>query len=435
MVGTRIRQRRVMTGLKQAELAERAGISASYLNLIEHNRRRIGGRTLLQIAQVLEVEPSLLSEGAGAHLLAALKEAAAGQADAARDAGAEAVPELDRTEEFAGRFPGWAELLVRLNQRCNDMEQTIKVLTERLAHDPQLAEALHEVISTATSIRATAAILAETRELEPEWQTRFHRNINEDGQRLAEGAESLMHYLEAAPDTTADIRSPQDELHAFLESHGFHFSQLEGWGAAPRVDALIEASSALKTNPARTLARAVLEQYVADARALPLDEMRRYLNQHGLRPDLIASHSNQQLGRVFRRLAFLPEELSGPVGLVTIDGAGALLVRKTVMGFSVPRSGAACTLWPVYDCLANPGRPQRQMLRQGDLRLEVLTTAEEVSSARFDRGPLLRAHMLLLPLQSSAGHQDTREVGVTCQICSIADCAARREPSILSSGA
>ncbi len=434
MVGTRIRQRRVMTGLKQAELAERAGISASYLNLIEHNRRRIGGRTLLQIAQVLEVEPSLLSEGAGAQLLAALKEAAAGQNDLSPDATAEVTPELDRIEEFAGRFPGWAGLLAQLNQRCEDMEQTITVLTERLAHDPQLAEALHEVISTATSIRSTAAILAETRELEPEWQMRFHRNINEDGSRLAEGAEALMHYLEAAPDTKADIRSPQDELHAFLESHGFHFSQLEGWGAASRVEPIIENSAELRTGPAQELARVLLRQYVDDARALPLDEMLRHVERYGIKPDVISQQSQQPLARVFRRLAFLPENVTGLVGLVSIDGAGAIVLRKPILGFSVPRNGAACTVWPIYDCLAQPGRPQRHMLRQGDLRLEALAVTEEVVPAQFDRGPLVRAHMLLLPLEAGAGQENARDVGSTCQICSMADCPARREPSILSSG-
>ncbi len=434
MVGTRIRERRVMTGLKQAELAEKAGISASYLNLIEHNRRRIGGRTLLQIAEVLEVEPTALSEGAGAHLLTALQEAAAGQRQIGDSSDAIAEPELDRVEEFAGRFPGWAGLLAGLSERCTGMERTITVLTERLAHDPQLAEALHEVISTATSIRSTAAILAETRELEPEWQMRFHRNINEDGQRLAEGAETLMHYLESAPDTGADIRSPQDELHLFLEQYGFHFSQLEGWGAAPRVEALVDNNPALRTEPARILARNVLRQTADDARALPLEDMRRIVAKVGVRPDHIADKTGQPLARVCRRLAFLPEDITGPVGLVTIDGAGALLLRKSVLGFALPRSGAACTLWPVYEVLAQPGRPLRRILRQGDLSLEALSLTEEVRPASFGAAPLTHAHMLLLPLEKGAASEAVLDVGVTCQICTKSDCPARREPSILSGG-
>ena len=102
LTGSRIRERRVIAGLKQADLAQQAGISASYLNLIEHNRRRIGGKLLLNIAHLLGVEPSALTEGAEAALIASLREAA-------NDVG-RGVAEVERVEEFAGRFPGWAEV-------------------------------------------------------------------------------------------------------------------------------------------------------------------------------------------------------------------------------------------------------------------------------------------------------------------------------------
>ena len=42
LTGTRIRERRTALGLKQADLARTSGISPAYLNLIEHNRRRVG---------------------------------------------------------------------------------------------------------------------------------------------------------------------------------------------------------------------------------------------------------------------------------------------------------------------------------------------------------------------------------------------------------
>ncbi|MBV1903463.1 MAG: helix-turn-helix domain-containing protein, partial [Marinosulfonomonas sp.] len=47
LTGNRIRERRIQIGLRQSALAKAVGISASYLNLIEHNRRRIGGKLLL----------------------------------------------------------------------------------------------------------------------------------------------------------------------------------------------------------------------------------------------------------------------------------------------------------------------------------------------------------------------------------------------------
>ena len=430
MVGTRIRQKRVSGGLRQSELAKKAGISPSYLNLIEHNRRRIGGKTLLRIAQVLDVDAASLSEGAEAALLSALQEAAG----ALPTTGTGPAPERDRVEEFVGRFPGWAALVADLARRGDRLERTVGVLTERLAHDPQLAEALHEVISTVTSIRSTAAILAETRELEPEWQMRFHRNLNEDGQRLSEGAEALMRYLESAPEAGADIKSPQDELHAFLDANGFHFPQLEGWGAAPRIGALVAGARVLETTPARGLATRVLEQYVEDARALPIDQLRNLVARHGADPDRLSQETGRPLPQVFRRLAMLPEDVAGgPVGLIVADGAGAILLRKPVLGFAVPRGGAGCTLWPLYEALTQPARPIRATLRQGDLRIEALAAAEEIRPAGFDSPAILHAHMLLRPPPASAAGA-ARDVGATCRICVRSDCVARREPSILATG-
>lgn len=429
MAGTRIRQRRLVAGLKQAELAEAAGISPSYLNLIEHNRRRIGGRTLLQIAEALGVEAATLTEGVESELLAALQEAA-GEAEAGGDL-AQAAPELDRIEEFVGRFPGWAGRLADLGRKRDALERTVKALSERLAHDPELSATLHEVISTVTSIRSTASILAETRELEPEWQMRFHRNINEDGARLAEGAEALMRYLEAAPEAGAEVTSPQDEMHAFLERHGFHFPQLEGWGADSRVEPML---AEIDNRAARALARVALTQYLEDARALPREEMASLLEAYGPAPDVIARAAGRPLAQVFRRMATLPEEMVGPVGLIVVDGAGALILRKVVMGFGTPRSGAGCALWPLYEVLGQPARPVQAALLQGDLRVRALAVAEETVPAGFDNPPLIRAYMLLLPERRAPERVQARPVGVTCRICPIEGCLARREASVLRDG-
>ncbi|MGA1234498.1 MAG: helix-turn-helix domain-containing protein, partial [Lutimaribacter sp.] len=38
LTGTRIREKRIAKRVRQADLALRVGISASYLNLIEHNK-------------------------------------------------------------------------------------------------------------------------------------------------------------------------------------------------------------------------------------------------------------------------------------------------------------------------------------------------------------------------------------------------------------
>ena len=56
ILGTRIRERRRRAGITQSNLAKKIGISASYLNLIEGNKRRIAGPMLVKIADALDAE-------------------------------------------------------------------------------------------------------------------------------------------------------------------------------------------------------------------------------------------------------------------------------------------------------------------------------------------------------------------------------------------
>ena len=82
---------------------------------------------------------------------------------------------LSRLEDFVGRFPGWAGLLVETRRRATGLEHTVEVLSDRMTHDPFLSTSLHEVISTVTAIRATAGILVETQDIDP---AKIIRRIN-----------------------------------------------------------------------------------------------------------------------------------------------------------------------------------------------------------------------------------------------------------------
>src|SRR3546814_19735297 len=73
-IGLKIRERRKEIGLSQTELAGRIGISVSYLNLIEHNKRSIGGRLLRQVPEELEVRLEVLNGATGRRLAGDLNE-------------------------------------------------------------------------------------------------------------------------------------------------------------------------------------------------------------------------------------------------------------------------------------------------------------------------------------------------------------------------
>lgn len=423
LTGSRIRERRLILGLRQAELARQAGISASYLNLIEHNRRRIGGKLLVDIAAVLGVEPSMLSEGAEAALISTLREAAA-------DSGVP-VAELDRVDEFAGRFPGWAEVLAAGHRRIATLEQMVETLSDRLTHDPNLAASVHEVLSTAAAIRSTASILAEPGELEPQWRDRFHKNLNEDSLRLSESSRALVSFLDERDTGTPRRGMPQEEAEDYFQAQGFHFPQLESGETGP--EDVLQAAAAPMGPAARGLARAALQQYQEDARAMPLAAMTREIGAHGIDPVALARHFGCDLPAVLRRLAALPETVLGrEAGLVICDASGTLLFRKPVTGFAMPRFGASCPLWPLYTALVRPHVPvRRHVVQQGRnaAAFDCMAVAWPQELADFGSDPVYRAVMLILP--GGEPVQEPQPVGASCRICPRQGCPARREASIL----
>ena len=73
-LGRRIRPLRIKSGLTQAALAQRLGISSSYLNLVENDRRPVTSTLLLALARELDVDLRTLAAGADADVLARLSE-------------------------------------------------------------------------------------------------------------------------------------------------------------------------------------------------------------------------------------------------------------------------------------------------------------------------------------------------------------------------
>jgi predicted transcriptional regulator/DNA-binding XRE family transcriptional regulator len=436
LTGTRIRERRMLRGLRQAELARAVGVSPSYLNLIEHNRRRVGEPLLARFAQALGVEPAALVEGAEAALIGGLRAAAA---EAAAPGGP--VPELDRVEEFVGRFPGWAATLAATQARVAALERTVERLSDRIAHDPHLSTALHELLSAAAAVRSTAAILAETEDIDPAWRARFHRNLHADSERLGEEAQALVRYLDASAAEETRLATPQEEFEAWLAAQGYHVAALER-SAPPPPEALVRGVPELASPASRALALEYLQRYVRDLRALPPGPFGAAVEAVGPDPGQLALRFPAAgLPAIFRRLASLPgsgrpgERRGRQIGLVACDGAGALTFRKPVDGFPLPRFGAGCALWPLYQALARPMAPLRCVVEMaGRLPQRFLTYAvcQPVRPAGFDLPQVVEALMLIVPDDGAAA--PALPVGPTCRICPRPACPARRDPSLLAEG-
>ncbi len=406
LTGTRLRERRIALGLLQADLAGMAGISASYLNLIEHNRRRIAEPLLERLAQALGQPVRAFQDGIGGPMLDDLR-AAAAQVPGA---------ELDRVEDFAGRFPGWAGVVTALHQRAAVLERAVEALNDRMTHDPHLSASMHEVLSAVSSVRATAAILVDTDDIDAEWRARFHRNLHEDSERLAVGAKALVSYLDRAGQVDdPGIASPQEELEAWLA--------VQDWQAGGD-------AAALRSGAARMMAQSWQAQAARDATALPEPAFSQALAELGPDPALLAARFGADVLAAFRRIALRPQS---EAGLVICDASGTLTFRKPVPGFALPRFGAACPLWPLFGALVRPSSPMECVIEtagQNPQRFLVRAFCQPRFPGGFHGPELREAAMLILPAPSAAA--EVRAVGSSCRICQRAACPARREPSILT---
>jgi transcriptional regulator with XRE-family HTH domain len=417
LTGTRLREHRLAAGVRQAELAAAAGISASYLNLIEHDRRKVTPQVLDRLATALSLDPVVLTGGRDVALLEDLRAAAA--------LGGPRPVELERTEEFLSRFPGWAALLVALAGQVESLKHAIDALNDRMSHDPHLSQSLHEVLSSLTAVRATATILAESPDLSADWAARFHANLHADTERLAMGAEALVTYLDAGTALAEQgIAAPQEEVEDWLSRRGWQFS------AAELASGLADEVAGLASGAARSLAQGVVRQAARDAEALPDTAFFPALEELGPDPFALADRLAADPMVVFRRLAGVAELQTG---LVTCDGSGTLTLRKPVPGFPLPRFGAACPLWPLYTALGQPQRPievRVEIAGQSDRQFRVMAWGV-LRHPQGLRGPVLReAAMLIRPI--APGGRADGLVGSGCRVCPQPDCPARREPSIMA---
>src|SRR5438270_2874210 len=108
LIGRTVRRLRAERGLSQQALASRLGISASYLNLIEHDQRAVTATLLIKLAEILRVELAELSGTEERQLEVGLREVFADPL-----LGVEAVPDAE-IGAVAGGSPHAARAILAL---------------------------------------------------------------------------------------------------------------------------------------------------------------------------------------------------------------------------------------------------------------------------------------------------------------------------------
>lgn len=191
-IGFRISNRRKLLGISQAALARLAGISPSYLNLIENNKRDVGGILLQRIAQQLRIELAELTGDDEQKLLQDLEEAYA-------DPVVESLHfQPDERRHLVAQYPASAAAMARLHRAYTGAVANADTYADRLRSDPLLSQLLHQILSGITAVRSSAEILEDVPDLDDTERKRFVDAIGREARALSDVARSLIGQFESS---------------------------------------------------------------------------------------------------------------------------------------------------------------------------------------------------------------------------------------------
>lgn len=219
-IGLKLRERRKALGITQTALAAKVGVSPSYLNLIESEKRNIGGSLLMRLAGELNIQLEELDGAADRRLIDDLGEIAASPTFQNLKVSPQSAGEL------VGRHPEWARALTVLYRTYMDRDQTVIALADRLNQDPFLAAAVHRMLTNVASIRSASEILESVPDIEPDQRERFHNILLTESDKLSSVAEGLAAFFDKGVAPTRSI-SPNEEIDDFLQEHQNYFPELE----------------------------------------------------------------------------------------------------------------------------------------------------------------------------------------------------------------
>lgn len=436
IVGARIRARRRDIGITQAELARRVGISPSYLNLIERNKRAIAGKLLGDIATEIGVRREELDGEAERRLAADLAEIAAdprlqNRAVVASDVG-----------ELIGRFPGWARALVALARSERELAALTRTLSDRLTHDPFLGESVHRMLTHIASLRSAAEILRDVPEIEAADRARFVEILAAESGRLSEVGTALAGYFDRSSEARQAI-TLDDEVALLFEKRANHFPEIEhavatGANAEEAIEGVLDAAAELTAPQARQSAAARLKRYAEDARAAPLEPLLSLAPTLGFDAELIAERSGAPVDTVFRRLACLPPpENRGArprFAYVETNAAGTVTEFYGLPGLVPPRTTTPCPLWVQFRAASQPGQTLRQLAAfPTGLSYLFVARARASKAPGFGQTTLPVTDMLILEPEgaeatvygASLAALVPEPVGQSCLICPREACAHR----------
>jgi predicted transcriptional regulator/DNA-binding XRE family transcriptional regulator len=374
-LGPKVRRLRRENRMSQAQLADQLGISASYLNLIEHNHRNVTVGLLLKLAELFGLNISDLAEDDEGQLLADLMEAF--------DDALFEETDLTNTEvrELVSAAPTAARAMLKLYDAYRNSRSDMRSLATQVSEE---AEILLEYESRLPADQISDFI-QESGNYFADIEEEAERIRGEAGLERNDPILGLTAYLEQAFGIRVAVLPPGPGLEAMrryepgsrrLEiseslprsSRLFQLSHQIGLLAASPVFDTLLLEGGLRTPDVRALGRIALANYFAAALMMPYGAFHGMAK--GVRYDieLLQHHFDASFEQVCHRLTTLqrPGAKGVPLHMLRVDIAGNISKRFSASGLRIPRHGSACPRWNVYSAFLSPGVINGQVSRMPD---------------------------------------------------------------------
>ncbi|HEY0698508.1 MAG TPA: short-chain fatty acyl-CoA regulator family protein [Micromonospora sp.] len=360
--GARLRRLREDRSISQVELARQLGISASYLNQIEHDARPLTVPVLIRITELFGVDTAFFTPHDTSRLVHDLREALPPR-----------VTVADLTE-LATRLPEVAESVIELFRQYRQVNDQLaevvgdrELVPGRSPHD-QVSDFFYRRQNYIPDLDKAAETLAEKIGVRP-GETRAvlaARLADRHGIRVArQDAKALAGELHRyRPETRTLYLSTSLRPGQEASRIGAQIGLLE---YADIIDEIIEEEQ-VDDVQTQILMRVGLANYFAAALIFPYQQFLTAAETMRYDIELLTDHFAMSWETVCHRLSTLqrPKARGVPFSFVRVDRAGNMSKRQSATGFPFSRSGGTCPLWNVYEAFSAPGRVIRQVATMPD---------------------------------------------------------------------
>ncbi len=442
-IGSRIQRLRRQSRISQAELAGQLGISASYLNLIEHNRRRITVPLLMKLAGQFGIEPGELVENDESRLVGDLMEIFGDDLFVDSQLTNQDVRDLAASNPTVGRA------IVRLFDQFR-AQRSANLSATRTGTAPDENAGYHPATDAVSDFIQEAGNYFPTLE---EAAERVRRDIESASDSFEYGLRTylfnvfgLQWRLASLPVGIARRYDPdrREILTAeVLSAESAQFAvahQLGTLTASMEIDQLIEASNLPADAP--VLARNALGSYFASALLMPYEPFLKACRETRYDIERIQRRFRTSFEQVCHRMTTLqrPGRAGIPLHLVRTDIAGNISKRFSLSGIHISRHSGACPRWNVYSAFLNPERVNVQISQMPEGQRYFCIAKSITKGGHHHNAP--RRH-LSIGLGCHISHAQgmiysdgmalsdpaqSVPIGVGCRICPRLDCEQRAHP-------